>query len=562
MKTIQLTETQQWHNLKRHYAKIRKLHLRYLFEDQDRFNKFSVHDDKIGLVFDYSKNIITLESKELLVDLIRSIKLNDYIDKMFTGNNINFTENRAVLHVALRNKSNCPIYVQGKDIMPDINLMLYKMKWCSDAIRNGSWRGITGKKITDIVNIGIGGSDLGPRMICEALQSYSKQGLNIHFVSNIDTSDIYTQYSKLNLESTIFIISSKTFTTAETLVNARIAKQLIVSKFGYNALKQHFIAISTNNVKALEFGVDKNNIFKFWDFVCGRYSVWSSIGLPIACYIGFNNFVELLNGAYHIDQHFRYTKYENNIPVIMAILSFWYNNFFNAYSHAILPYSQYLHIFPKYIQQLEMESNGKSINMESHAINYHTGSIIWGDVGTNAQHSFFQLLHQGTRLIPCDFIGFIKPFQQFNKNHHKLLMANYFAQTKALAFGVTKQEIIEKLVNDKNNLQDIDIISAHKVCVGNKPTTSILFRELNPKILGALIALYEHKTFVQGVIWNINSFDQWGVELGKSVATEIMLVLNDNRFNMNKITKYDVSTRNLINIFTSQYNIATNAKLR
>jgi glucose-6-phosphate isomerase len=546
-----LTDTQQWHNLQLHYEKVRKFTLRTLFEDQDRFTNFAIHDNNIGLVFDYSKNIITLESKRLLIDLIKAVNLDKHIDKMFAGNNINWTENRAVLHVALRNITNAPVIVNGKDIMTDINSMLHKIKWCSDTIRSGDWHGITGKKITDIVNIGIGGSDLGPRMVCTALQNYLNQGPNIHFVSNVDASDIYTQCSKLNLENTIFIISSKTFNTSETLANALIAKRWILKKFGYKALKNHFIAISTNSKKAIEFGIAKNNIFSFWNFVCGRYSVWSSIGLPIACAIGFNNFVEFLNGAYYIDEHFRHTKYENNIPVIMAILSLWYNNFFNAYSHAILPYSYYLSIFPRYIQQLDMESNGKSIDREGHVVNYNTGPIIWGGVGTNEQHSFFQLLHQGTRLIPCDFIGFIKPLQKLSKNNHKLLMANYFAQTKALAFGLTKQEILKSLINDKSNLQYIDMITPHKLCKGNNPTTSILFRELTPKSLGALIALYEHKTFVQGVIWNINSFDQWGVELGKNVASEIMLEFSNNK--VNKISTYDVSTKNLISIFASQY---------
>jgi glucose-6-phosphate isomerase len=547
---FKLTDTPQWNNLKIHYNKVTKLHLRDLFNDQDRFNNFSLHDNNIGLTFDYSKNIITLETKRLLVDLIKAINLNEHINRMFTGDRINWTENRAVLHTALRNRPNTPVFVNGKNIMPKINLMLQKMKLYSDAIRNGIWLGITGKRITDIVNIGIGGSDLGPRMVCSALQHYSKQDQCIHFVSNIDTSDIYTQCYKLNLDTTIFIISSKTFTTSETLSNALIAKKWLISKFGYKALKQHFIAISTDSKKALEFGIDQNNIFTFDTFICGRCSVWSSIGFPVACYIGFDNFVEFLNGAYYIDKHFRYTKYENNIPVIMAVLSFWYNNFFNAYNHAILPYSHYLRLLPKYIQQLDMESNGKSINRQGDITNYNTGPIIFGDVGTNAQHSFFQLLHQGTRLIPCDFIGFIKPLQKMSLDNHKLLMANYFAQTKTLAFGLTAQEVIKKLKNKQNDLKYIDMIYTHKVCVGNKPTTSILFRELTPKILGALIALYEHKIFVQGVIWNINSFDQWGVEFGKSVASEIMLELNDN--SINNTAQHDASTRNLINIFKSQ----------
>jgi glucose-6-phosphate isomerase len=443
-----------------------------------------------------------------------------------------------------------PIYVDGKDVMPEIKAVLKKMENFSNDLRSGKWIGATGKKITDVVNIGIGGSDLGPKMVCEALKYYA-DGPNVYFVSNIDGADIYEVLKKLNPETTLFIVASKTFTTLETITNALTARKWITDKIGDKAVGNHFIALSTNTKKVKEFGIDESNMFEFWDFVGGRYSLWSAIGLPIACYVGFDKFIELLDGAYYMDQHFLNTPYEKNIPVIMAALGVWYNNFFRASSHAVLPYSQYLKKFPAYLQQGDMESNGKSINLEGHRVNYETGPIIWGESGTNGQHSFYQLIHQGTKFIPCDFIGFVNPPEKVG-DHHEKLMANYFAQTEALAFGLTKKEAVENLKKMGVSPADIRVLVPHKIFEGNKPTNSILFNELTPRTLGALIALYEHKIFTQGIMWRINSFDQWGVELGKVLANVILPELKEQADN-----KHDNSTKNLIKIFNSNKKIAT-----
>lgn len=542
MSRFELTKTPQWKNLEKHKEDIKGLHIRDLFKDENRFDGFSIYNKELGITFDYSKNIINSDTFKLLIDFVRSAGVTEYAKKMFSGEKINWTEKRAVLHTALRNRSNTPVYVDGKDVMPEINAVLGKMEVFSSELRSGKWTGATGKKITDVVNIGIGGSDLGPKMVCEALKYYA-DGPEVHFVSNIDGADIYETLKKLDPETTLFIVASKTFTTLETITNALTARNWLTEKLGDNAVANHFVALSTNAKKVKEFGIDEKNMFGFWDFVGGRYSLWSAIGLPIACYVGFDKFVELLEGAHYIDNHFLNTPYEKNIPVIMAMLGFWYNNFFGAASHAVLPYSQYLHRFTAYLQQGDMESNGKTINREGDRADYETGPIIWGEPGTNGQHSFYQLIHQGTKFIPCDFIGFVNPPERVG-DHHEKLMANYFAQTEALAFGLTKEQVIENLTKSGVSKEDIEMLTPHKVFEGNRPTNSILINELTPKTLGALIAMYEHKIFTQGVLWRVNSFDQWGVELGKMLANVILPELTGKAEN-----KHDASTKKLIETF-------------
>lgn len=544
MSKFGLKNTPQWQGLEKNYREIKKIHLRELFKDENRFNKFSIRDNDLGITFDYSKNIINSDTFKLLIEFVKAAKVTEYAKKMFSGEKINWTEKRAVLHTALRNRSNMPIYVNGKDVMPEIKAVLKKMENFSNDLRSGKWVGATGKKVTDVVNIGIGGSDLGPKMVCESLKYYA-DGPNVYFVSNIDGADIYEVLKKLNPETTLFIVASKTFTTLETITNALTARKWLTDKLGDKAVANHFVALSTNVKKVKEFGIDENNMFEFWSFVGGRYSLWSAIGLPIACYVGFDKFIELLDGAYYIDQHFLNAPYEKNIPVIMAALGVWYNNFFGASSHAVLPYSQYLNKFPAYLQQGDMESNGKTINFEGRRVDYGTGPIIWGESGTNGQHSFYQLIHQGTKFIPCDFIGFVNPPEKIG-DHHEKLMANYFAQTEALAFGLTKEEATKNLKKAGISPADIKILTPHKIFEGNKPTNSILFDELTPRTLGALIALYEHKIFTQGIMWRINSFDQWGVELGKVLANVILPELKGQTDN-----KHDNSTKNLIKIFNS-----------
>jgi glucose-6-phosphate isomerase len=544
MSNFELKNTPQWQNLEENYKEIRKHHLRDLFKDKNRFDEFSVRDDNLGLTFDYSKNIVTSNTFKLLIDFVKAAKVREYANRMFSGEKINWTEKRAVLHTALRNRSNAPVYVDGKNVMIEINAVLEKMKKFSDDIRNGKWRGATGKKITDIVNIGIGGSDLGPKMVCEALKYYA-DGPNVYFVSNIDGAEISEVLKKLNPETTLFIIASKTFTTLETITNALTARSWLTVKLGDSAVAKHFVALSTNAEKVKEFGIDENNMFEFWDFVGGRYSLWSAIGLPIACHIGFDKFLELLEGAHYIDMHFLNAPYEKNIPVIMAALGFWYNNFFGASTYAILPYSRYLCRFPAYLQQGDMESNGKTVNFDGNRVDYETGPIIWGEPGTNGQHSFYQLIHQGTKFIPCDFIGFVNPLEEVG-DHHEKLMANFFAQTEALAFGLNENEVIENLKKVGVSSADIKILAPHKVFEGNRPTNSILIDKLTPRTLGALIALYEHKIFVQGIMWRVNSFDQWGVELGKALASIILPELKGAACN-----RHDSSTESLIKIFNS-----------
>ena len=540
---MKLIETSQWKALQQHYeTEMKSVHLRQLFKDEKRFDKFSIDDKKLGILFDYSKNIVTEKTINLLLDLVKASNLDTWKNKEFSGEKINWTEKRAVLHTALRNMSNEPVYVDGKDVMPEIKAVLEKMKLFTEKLRSGKWLGKTGKQIKSVVNIGIGGSDLGPRMACEALKYYA-DGPKVYFVSNIDGADIYEVLKQLDPETTLFIVPSKTFTTLETITNANTARKWIVDALGNDAVKNHFVALSTNKEKVAEFGIDTDNMFEFWNFVGGRYSLWSAIGLPIACAIGFDKFKQMLEGAYEMDCHFKNAPVEKNIPVIMAVLGIWYNNFFNAQSYAVLPYSQYLHRFTAYLQQADMESNGKTINRDGQKVDYQTGQILWGEAGTNGQHSFYQLIHQGTKMIPADFIGFVNPPEVVG-DHHDKLMSNYFAQTEALAFGLEKEKVIETLTKAGYSQEDIQMLTPHKIFDGNKPTNSILIKELTPKSLGSLIAMYEHKIFVQGIIWQVNSFDQWGVELGKVLAKVILPELNSNVKN-----KHDNSTTGLIDNF-------------
>jgi len=544
LKKINPTETQSWKNLLDHFNKMKNIHMKDLFAcDPERFNKYTIRFNDIFV--DYSKNIITEETLKLFFGLIDEIGLRDAIDKMFCGDRINETEDRAVLHIALRNRENNPINVNGKDIMPEINAVLNKIKNFSSKIISGEWKGFTNKKITDIVNIGIGGSDLGPVMVTECLRPYAKEGLAVHFVSNVDGTHIMETLKQLDPETTLFLIASKTFTTQETMINAFSAREWFL-KCAKDQIQvsKHFVAISTNIEKVEEFGIDKDNMFVFWDWVGGRYSLWSAIGLSIACYIGYENFTELLQGAYEMDNHFRGTQFEKNIPIILALIGIWYNNFFSAQTEAILPYDQYMHRFPAYFQQGNMESNGKSVDRNGNKINYQTGPVIWGEPGTNGQHAFYQLIHQGTKIIPADFLA---PAISHNMigEHHNILLSNFFAQTEALLNGKTREDAIEELKKDGKSNDEIEKLYPHKVFEGNRPTNSVLFRKLTPRVLGSLIAMYEHKIFVQGVVWNIFSFDQWGVELGKQLAKKILLELEDDM----PVDTHDSSTNGLVNAF-------------
>jgi glucose-6-phosphate isomerase len=535
---MQLTKSKAWQNLLAH-KNANDFNLKELFKDGQRFEKFSIEEENLGILFDYSKNLIDAKTMSLLFELAEAADIKGYAKKMFSGEKINWTEHRAVLHIALRNVDNTPIYVDGKDVMGEINAVLEKMKRFSEDIRSGKWRGHTGKQITDIVNIGIGGSDLGPKMVCGALKFYA-DGPRTHFVSNIDGADIYETLKTLNPETTLFIVASKTFTTLETMTNAETAREWLIKTLGKDATSKHFVALSTNEKAVENFGIDKNNMFEFWDFVGGRYSLWSAIGLSIICCVGYEKFVEMLKGAHEVDEHFINTPYEKNIPVIMGLLGVWYNNFFGAETHAVLPYSQYLDTFANYLQQADMESNGKGVDRDKNKVDYQTGPILWGQPGTNGQHSFYQLIHQGTKLIPSDFIGFIKPLELVG-DHHEKLMSNFFAQTQALAFGLSKDEVIANLKKSNMADKDIEALYPYKIFEGNRPTNSFLIDTLSPRRLGALIALYEHKIFTQGIIWRINSFDQWGVELGKALAKEILPNLLER-----KPGKYDSSTNGLL----------------
>lgn len=537
------TETQAWQKLSAHFMLMQATHMRELFqEDPHRFSKFQV---QLGdLLFDYSKNIITTETLELLQELANEVELKEAVAAMFKGDKINQTEHRSVLHIALRNRSNEPIFVDGEDVMPVVNKVLEQIKSFSNQLLSGNWKGYTGKAITDIVNIGIGGSDLGPLMVTEALKPYHA-AITPHFVSNVDGTHLAETIKHLNPETTLFIIASKTFTTQETMTNAESARKWFLEKSNdANAVSKHFVAVSTNAKAVTAFGIAPENMFVFWDWVGGRYSLWSSIGLSIAATIGYDNFIQLLEGAHAADNHFKNEPFEKNIPVLMALLGVWYGNFFEAHSEAILPYDQYLHRFAAYFQQGNMESNGKSVDRDGNQIYYQTGPIIWGEPGTNGQHAFYQLIHQGTKLIPCDFIA---PAQSQNPvgDHHEKLMSNYFAQTEALMMGKTPEEVEAELRKAGMSNEEINFHLPYRVFTGNRPTNSILFKKLTPYTLGLLIALYEHKIFVQGVIWNIFSFDQWGVELGKVLAKKILPELSSN----DNIQTHDSSTNGLINYF-------------
>ncbi len=533
MSKPRLTTLPAWSALQAHFQRISKLHLRDLFdEDKGRFERLSLQFN--DLLVDYSKNRITDETLKLLTALAAERHLDEAIQKMFSGHQTNTTEHRAVLHVALRNRTNTPVMVEGKNVMPGINRVLEQMQHFTEAIHNGVRRGFTGDKFTDIVNIGIGGSDLGPHMVTTALKPYWKEGINAHFVSNVDGSDMVETLNKLNPGTTLFIIASKTFTTRETMTNAHTARRWFLDHFGNNTdvIKHHFVAVSTNTAAVSDFGIDTDNMFEFWDWVGGRYSLWSAIGLPIALTIGMENFKQLLMGAHEMDLHFRSTPFEKNLPVLMAMIGVWYRNFFAATSHVILPYDHTLRLLPAYLQQADMESNGKRVTIDGESLDYDSGPIIWGQPGTNGQHAFYQLIHQGTQMIPADFMI---PLESHNPigEHHTILLANCLAQTEALMKGKTAAEVARETP---------DSLVAHKVFPGNRPSNTILINKLTPRSLGSLVALYEHKIFVQGVIWGINSFDQWGVELGKQLAGVIEKELESDT----PVGEHDSSTAGLI----------------
>lgn len=540
-----LTNSPAWQALKDHFAKIASVQMRALFEENPgRFEQFSLRFEDI--LFDYSKNRINQETVNLLIALAEQANLRQWIEKMFSGEKINVTEKRAVLHTALRNQQRKPVTVDGEDVMPLIHRELSKMRVLVSAVRDGSWRGYTGKPITDVVNIGIGGSDLGPVMVTEALRPYWKKDLQVHFVSNVDGTHLVETLKRVSPESTLFCVASKTFTTLETITNAKSARDWLVGALGSkDCIPLHFVALSTNAAAVADFGIDVKNMFEFWDWVGGRYSLWSVIGLPIALVIGMDNFEELLAGAHDSDRHFRETPFAQNIPVIMGLLGIWYGNFFGAASHVILPYDQYLHRFAAYFQQADMESNGKSVDRNGKSIaDYTTGPIIWGEPGTNGQHAFYQLIHQGTRLVPADFLASAQSQNPIG-NHHQILLANFFAQTEALMKGKNESEAKLELESSGMNPSAIEQLLPHKIFAGNRPTNSILFHKLDPRTLGRLVALYEHKIFVQGILWNINSFDQWGVELGKQLAQVILPELQA----ASPIQSHDSSTNGLINYY-------------
>lgn len=541
-----LTTLPVWQKLCQHQKSIVSIHMRDLFAaDKTRFDKYSLKLDDI--LFDFSKHRINDETLPLLIQLAREANIEGWRDRMFAGEKINITENRAVLHTALRNRSNTPVYVDGHDVMPDVNAVLAQMRAFSTKVRNGEWTGYTGKRITDIVNIGIGGSDLGPVMVCDALKPYASPDLQVHFVSNIDGAHLMRALEKCNPETTLFIVASKTFTTQETMTNATSARTWFLASANDNAhVAKHFVALSTNAKAVQDFGIDINNMFAFWDWVGGRYSLWSAIGLSIALYVGMDHFEDLLTGAHEMDNHFKTAPLEQNIPVIMALIGIWYNNFFHVDTNAILPYDQGMARFPAYLQQADMESNGKFICRDGKRIQYKTGPVIWGEAGTNGQHAFYQLIHQGTQIVPCDFLMPVHSHYAIGKHgyaHHKILLANFLAQTQALMLGKTRDEARAELEKQGLTGEALEQLLPHKVFEGNRPSTSILFDKVTPNTLGKLIALYEHKIFVQGIIWDINSYDQWGVEYGKQIAQEILPLLTNDAV----ITNFDSSTNGLIN---------------
>ncbi|HJS54175.1 MAG TPA: glucose-6-phosphate isomerase [Chitinophagaceae bacterium] len=544
--------TPAWKALQEHFSQMKNVQLRNLFEnDPGRFSKYSIITRDI--VFDYSKNIIDDNTIQLLLQLANECRVKSGIDAMFNGEKINETENRAVLHTALRNLSAEPVYTEGSDVMPGVRKVLKQMKNFCNRVHDGKWRGYTGKRIRYIVNIGIGGSDLGPFMVTEALKPYWLEDLQAYFVSNVDGTHIAEVLKKIKPERALFLIASKTFTTQETMTNAYTAREWFLEHaVDEKHIAKHFVALSTNETEVVKFGINKRNMFQFWDWVGGRYSLWSAIGLSIALTVGYKNFEELLAGAYESDQHFKKSSFQNNIPVLMALIGVWYTNFFGAQSEAILPYDQYLHRFAAYFQQGNMESNGKSIDRNGEAVEYSTGPVIWGEPGTNGQHAFYQLLHQGTPFIPCDFIA---PAQSHNPrgDHHQKLMSNFFAQTEALMNGKTEAEAEKELADAGLSNEAISKLLPYKVFAGNKPTNSFIAKKITPFNLGQLIAFYEHKIFVQGLIWNIFSFDQWGVELGKQLANKILNELKDDQ----RISSHDSSTNGLINVFKEMRNDLT-----
>ncbi len=532
----------EWQSLVRHYSDLKFLSMREQFAlDSDRVHHFSLKSG--DLLLDYSKNRITKETVEKLLALAESVNMSDWTERMFSGEAINNTEGRAVLHTALRNRGNAPVMVDGEDVMPAINAVLLQMKTFCNQVHSGEWLGYTGKKITDIVNIGIGGSDLGPAMICDALEPYGIEGIGVHFVSNVDGTDLSTTLEKLNQETTLFVVASKTFTTQETLTNAQSARAWFLKTAKQVDVAKHFVAVSTNAKAVTEFGIDTANMFEIWDWVGGRYSLWSAIGLPIALYVGMDNFERLLDGGHEMDNHFRNQPLAENIPVIMGLLGVWYINFFGAQTHAIVPYDHSLARFPSHMQQLDMESNGKVTNREGDRISYKTGPVIWGTPGTNGQHAYFQLIHQGTQLIPVDFVLPVNSHYP-ECDHQSILLANGLAQSEALMKGKNAEEVRLELADEGYEGKALEALLPHKVFPGNRPSNTLICPKLTPEMLGQLVALYEHKVFVQGVIWNINSFDQWGVELGKQLAKAIVPDLQDGA----DISSHDSSTTNLIKL--------------
>jgi glucose-6-phosphate isomerase len=545
-----LTTTAAWKALEAHYEATKDVHMKDQFAaDPDRFNKFSMKFEDILL--DFSKNRVSEETMDLLYKLAEQQDVIGMAKRMYSGEKINATEGRAVLHIALRNQSNTPIFVDGEDVMPAVNDTLARIKTFTEDVRSGAWKGFTGKSIESVVNIGIGGSDLGPVMVCDALKHYSKRDLKMHFVSNVDGTHIAEILRLCDPETTLFLVASKTFTTQETMTNAVSAKTWLLDNFKDDAaVAKHFVALSTNTKGVSEFGIDTANMFGFWDWVGGRYSQWSAIGTPIALSIGFDNWMELHAGAHAIDQHFINAPAKENLPLTLALIGLWYNNFFKAESVAILPYNQYMHRFAAYFQQGDMESNGKSVTKEGKKVDYQTGPIIWGEPGTNGQHAFYQLIHQGTKLIPCDFLAPVETLNSLPKeigapvDHHPILLSNFFAQTEALAFGKTAEQVKAEL-EGKMSAEAIEELVPHKVFEGNRPSNSFMFQKLTPRTLGSLIAIYEMKIFTQGIIWDINSFDQWGVELGKALAKVILPELAMD----GEVTSHDSSTNGLINYY-------------
>jgi len=541
-----LLKKKAWKALEAHYGQMSGVHMRELFAtDKERFERFSRLFAGDGMLVDFSKNIINDETMTLLMDLARECDVQGWVERMFKGDKINNTEQRAVLHTALRNRSNEPVMVDGKDVMPDVNRVLDQMRTFTEGVRSGEWKGGTGKAITDIVNIGIGGSDLGPVMVTQALTPFGRDKLHMHFVSNVDGTHMVETLRHLHRETTLFVIVSKTFTTQETITNARTARDWFLTRGGSKTqVAKHFVAVSTNAKAVSAFGIDTDNMFEFWDWVGGRYSLWSAVGLSIALYLGMDHFEELLEGAHDMDKHFREAPLEENIPVILAMLGVWYNNFFDADSHALLPYDQYMHRFPAYFQQGDMESSGKSVTRAGNPVDYSTGPIIWGEPGTNGQHAFYQLIHQGTKLVPCDFLAPVETKNPVGR-HHPMLLSNFFAQTEALMLGKNEEEVRAELEEEGLSGDELEALLPHKVFPGNRPTNSILFQKLTPHTLGALIAMYEHKTFVQSVIWDVNAYDQWGVELGKQLARKILPELDE----FEDVKGHDCSTNGLINYY-------------